>query len=68
MSSSSRQVGVREHAPVVISARPFPTVDSTEETAAGTSVPDTNLANNGPVVSNNRYFLQKRGATWLQFK
>ncbi|KAG2631751.1 E3 ubiquitin-protein ligase RHF2A-like [Panicum virgatum] len=54
MSSNSRQEGVHEHAPAVISARPFPTVDSTEETAAGTSVPDTNLANNGPVVSNNR--------------
>jgi len=54
MSSSSRQVGVREHAPVVISARPFPTVDSTQETAADTSAPDATLANSGPVVSDNR--------------
>jgi len=61
MSSSSRQVGVREHAPIVISARPFPTVDSTQETAADTSAPDATLANSGPVVSDNRYFLQEKG-------
>jgi E3 ubiquitin-protein ligase RHF len=54
MSSNSRQEGVHEHAPAVIFARPFPTVDSTEETGADTSVPGTSLANNGPVVSNNR--------------
>ncbi|OEL20388.1 E3 ubiquitin-protein ligase RHF2A, partial [Dichanthelium oligosanthes] len=54
MSSNSRQHGDHEHAPAVISSRPLPTMGSTEETAADTSVPDTTLANNGPVVSNNR--------------
>ncbi|TKW30520.1 hypothetical protein SEVIR_2G043900v4 [Setaria viridis] len=54
MSSNSREEGDHEHAPAVISARPLPIVDSTDETAADTSVHDTVLANNGPVMSNNR--------------
>ncbi|CAL5066974.1 unnamed protein product [Urochloa decumbens] len=54
MSSNSRQEGDREHAPATISARPLSTVASTDETAADTSVHDTTLADNSPVVSTNR--------------
>lgn len=61
VSSTSRQEGDHEHAPAVISAHPLRNVNSTDETTADTSVHDTVLANNDPVVPNNRYFLQKRG-------
>ncbi|XP_062189165.1 E3 ubiquitin-protein ligase RHF2A-like isoform X2 [Phragmites australis] len=53
ISSNSRQEGKNEHSPAVISARPFPTVAATEETAADTSVHDTTLVN-APAGSNNR--------------
>lgn len=53
MSSNTRQEGDHEHAPTVISARPLPSMDSAEETAADTSVHDTTLAN-GTVGSNDR--------------
>ncbi|CAN6181316.1 unnamed protein product [Urochloa humidicola] len=54
MSLNSRQEGDHEHAPAIIPARPLSTVAFTDETAADASVHDTTLANNGPVVSNNR--------------
>lgn len=57
LSSRSRQEGDHEHASAVVSSQPLPTVDSTGETAADTSVNHITLVN-GPVGSNDRYFLQ----------
>ncbi|CAN6196923.1 unnamed protein product [Urochloa humidicola] len=54
MSSNARQEEDQEHAPATISAPPLFAVASTDEMAADTSMHDTTLANNVPVVSNNR--------------
>lgn len=58
LSSHPRQEGDHEHASAVISSRPLPTMDSTQETAADTSVNHTASVNGPPVGPNDRYFLQ----------
>jgi len=57
VSSHPPQEGDHVHASAVTPSQPLPTVDSAEETAANTSVNHT-ASFNGPVGSNDRYFLQ----------
>lgn len=57
ISSNPRQEGDNEHSPAIISGLPVAPVAATEEAAVNTSVHDTTTLANGPVGSNNRYFL-----------